>query len=88
MPTIDYIWADQALTVIQELPRQPYTGERIRWIILDRGLQEPPHHNHWGMLIKMAIDYDLLIPTGRYEPMQEPSSHGRRTEIYMIPIAR
>lgn len=60
------------------------TGEDIRHLVLEAGLNHPKHHNAWGAVIMTAIRHrGLLSKTGRLLPMRDRTSHARATWEYI-----
>lgn len=74
----------RALDLIERLPRgTTATGEEIRHRVAAAGI-EPHHANAWGALISQAVRLKLMTPTGVWRAMKKPSSHARKTPVYMI----
>jgi len=80
-------WLAFALNLVEELdPSREWTGEDIRMHIRFL-MNEPSHHNVWGVMINDAIRKRLLEPTGRWVAMQTEKSHARRTPLYRVTAA-
>jgi hypothetical protein len=74
-------WMHDAKRWMRLLPAGQWTGEAIRhW--LEPRIGQPHHHNAWGAAINAALRAGVIVHTGRYEPMLDPRSHGRRTPVY------
>lgn len=65
----------------RSLPPFVMTGEGIRQYLTVL-VGEPHHHNAWGALISTLVKDGLIVPTGRWLPMTQRSSHARRTPEY------
>lgn len=78
-------WIKDGLALIQGLPLEAsLTGEEIKEILLENGLDSPHHQNVWGALIRIAVARGYIEPTGDVRPMKAPQSHGRRTPVYKV----
>lgn len=77
-------WLAEGLAMIAEPTHDMQgwvgTGEDLRKKLTR--LRRPGHPNAWGALIMQAVRKGLLIPTGRYLPMKDKSSHARKTPEY------
>ena len=78
-------WNSAALNAIRRLKGQEVTGEDIR-LYAEPQIGKPPHHNAWGALIRTAKHQNLLVATGRWQPMRTPKSHARPTPVYRVPL--
>lgn len=77
-------WMEKAITHIRAFSAGgALTGEQIRYSVTNAGLGEPGSPNAWGALIRLAIKRGYLIHSGRYEPMTDKRSHGRKTPVYV-----
>ena len=74
-------FTQRALKAISELGAGYYTGERVRHYLEALNIR-PQSANAWGSVISQAIKRKLLTETGKYEPMKDEGSHGRKTQVY------
>lgn len=80
----DWIWRAQIIDFIEKLPQGWVgTGEDVRHAAKEAGIPNPPHHNAWGAAIMHAVkNKKWLMPTGKFLPMKDKSSHARMTREY------
>lgn len=73
-------WRDWAFNVIQELARtgREFTNDDVRL----RGVDEPPHPNHWGALFTAARRKGLIEPTGQVRPSTTPSRNASLNRVW------
>lgn len=80
-------WLDRALNAITKGLREDHktvTGEQVRFWLKSKRIK-PPHTPHmYGILIKRAIDLEILKRTTETTAMQDPTSHGRKTTVYTV----
>jgi hypothetical protein len=53
-------WMDIGIAHIEALPEGLYTGESIRFALTENGFPHPEKSNHWGALIKLALNRGIL----------------------------
>jgi len=58
-----------------------FTGEDIRLHCRIK-VGQPRHHNAWGALINILIKRKIIVPTGQFKHMRDPTSHARLTPVY------
>ena len=73
-------WQAEALAVILKMDGE-FTGEDVRLECRDAGVTAH-HPNAWGQFILQAIKDQHIEPTGRWQPMRDPRSHKRQTQVY------
>lgn len=76
-------WLDNAEAVVREMAATEVTGEDIRLACEAQGVISGKP-NAWGGLTIRLVRCGLLVPTGRYVPMKDKSSHGRSTQVYYL----
>lgn len=82
-------WSDTAIKLFDSLLHKTrgghITGEGIRNVLLDHGLDHPNSPNAWGALTNALVRTGRIVHDGTsYEAMREPRSHGRRTPVYVV----
>lgn len=64
-----------------------FTGETLRLIAMNRGLESPHHHNAWGGvasgLIRQWMVRKLVAPTGHMRHAKDPKAHARLYREYV-----
>lgn len=60
------------------------TGEAVRLTLKKLVRSKPSSANAWGSFIGSLVRRGALIDTGKTTAMRVPSSHGRRTPIYIV----
>lgn len=60
------------------------TGEQIRFLLIDNGLEKPHHHNAWGAFTRNLILKKRLTPTDKFVNMRAAKSHARMTRQYQV----
>lgn len=73
-------WQAEALAVMLKMDGE-FTGEDIRLECRDAGVRAH-HPNAWGMFILTALKDGVIERTGRWQPMRDPRSNSRQTQVY------
>lgn len=80
-------WIKRALRMLPEIRYKSalstVTGEDVR-VWLEQRMEPPHHHNAYGALIRMAIQKNVLRPTGKFVQMRTKKSHARMTQVYWV----
>ena len=77
-------WFDEAMEFVRIEVPPGWIGlsEDIRFMAQGTSVGLPRHHNAWGSLAMHAAKRGYLEATGRWLPMRDVSSHGRKTPQY------
>lgn len=75
-------WIQSALDVIATMSGEA-TGEQIR-LRCEPLIGTPHHHNAWGAVVRTVISRGLIRFANRYQQMQTPKSHARKTPVYFF----
>lgn len=72
-----------AMAISRIPPFVRVTGEDIRSRLTDAGLEAPSKPNAWGALTMTLAKRGHIMDSGEWRRMRSPSSHARRTPVYI-----
>lgn len=76
-------WLDKGVKIIQGASWPvALTGEQWRAYCLSHNLPHPGHHNWWGVLVKRAVQLNLLRDYLHDVARELPQSHGSLTRTW------
>jgi hypothetical protein len=92
----EVLWSDRYRAVIVGLfASRPegfrFTGETLRLVATESGIEAPHHHNSWGAIARSLITgwmRDRQIITMGYAPAKDPAAHARSYPQYEKITAR
>lgn len=82
-------WLDMALAKFKSFCTLRYIESATSAVTFDQfrasgQCPEPPHHNAWGALPKLACKAGYITATDAYTKASRPEAHARRVRVWSI----
>jgi hypothetical protein len=77
-------WRELAMKSLKEISdeKATFTAEDVRWLHGYLLRPEPPHHNAWGAVLKIAAKDGLIVKTGEYVQSKSVSARARILPVW------